>query len=104
VVVKGINIIPERIGDILETIKGERPVYQLVATRQKHRDQLEIWIEVTDKLFFDKMREQRTLVTLMREKIANFIGISPRIKLVEKGSLERDNGIVKLFVDLRKIG
>jgi phenylacetate-CoA ligase len=104
VVVKGINIIPERIGDILETIKGERPVYQLVATRQKHRDQLEIWIEVTDRLFFDKMREQRTLVTLMREKIANFIGISPRIKLVEKGSLKRDNGIVKLFVDLRKIG
>ncbi len=101
VVIKGINIIPERIGDVLEGIKGERPIYQLVATRRRHRDQLEIWVEVTEELFFDKMREQRTLVDAMREKVANFIGISPRIKLVEKGSLAKENGVIKLFVDQR---
>ena len=101
VVIKGINIIPERIGDVLERIEGERPLYQLVATRHDHQDQLEIWVEVTEKLFYDKMREQRTLVDEMRRKVANFIGISPRIKLVEKGSLERENGLVKLFIDRR---
>jgi len=37
----------------------------------------------------------------MREKVANFIGITPRIKLVEQGSLERLDGVVKLFVDRR---
>jgi len=101
VVIKGINIIPERIGDILEQIKGKRPEYQLVATRHRHMDQLEIWVEVTEGLFFDKMREQRALVDTMRRKITNFVGISPRIKLVEKGSLERINGAVKLFIDRR---
>lgn len=101
VVIKGINIIPERIGDILEHIEGERPVYQLVATRRDHLDQLEIWVEVTEKIFFDKMREQRALVDEMCRKVANFIGITPRIKLVEKGSIERENGKVKLFVDRR---
>ncbi|GLI35661.1 phenylacetate--CoA ligase family protein [Desulforhabdus amnigena] len=101
VVIKGINIIPERIGDVLEQIKGERPVYQLVATRHGHRDQLEIRVEITEQFFFDKMREQRALVEIMGQKVANFIGIHPSIKLVEKGSLERENGRVKLFVDLR---
>jgi len=103
VVIKGINIIPERIGDILEQIKGERPIYQLVATRRRHQDQLEIWVEITEQFFFDKMREQRALVDLMRQKVANFIGITPRIKLVEKGSLERDGGMVKLFADRREV-
>jgi phenylacetate-CoA ligase len=101
VVIKGVNIIPERIGDILEQVKGERPVYQLVATRHGRLDQLEIWIEITERLFFDKMREQRTLVDEMRQKVANFIGIVPRIKLVERGSLEREGDRVLPFVDRR---
>ncbi|MEN6485769.1 MAG: phenylacetate--CoA ligase [Syntrophobacteraceae bacterium] len=101
VVVKGINIIPERIGDILEQMKGERPEYQLVATREGHRDELEIWVEITERFFSDRMREQRTLVDVMRRKVANFIGITPLIKLVERGSLERENGVVKPFVDRR---
>ncbi len=101
VIIKGVNIIPERIGDILEELEGERPPYQLVATRHGHQDDLEIWVEITEKLFFDKMREQRTLVDSMREKVANFIGITPRIKLVEQGSLERLGDTVKLFVDRR---
>ncbi len=103
VVVKGINIIPERIGDILEQIKGERPVYQIVALRYRHQDQLEIWVEISERLFYDKMLEQRGLVDEMSKKVANYIGITPRIKLVEKGSLERRNGVVKLFVDRREL-
>ncbi len=103
VVIKGINIIPGRIGDILEKIKGERPEYQLVATRHNHRDQLEIWVVVNESLFFDKMREQRSLVEVMRDKISNFIGITPRIRLVEKDSLATtEDGQVKLFVDKRE--
>ncbi|MFZ2446505.1 MAG: phenylacetate--CoA ligase [Syntrophobacteraceae bacterium] len=101
VVIKGINIIPERIGEILEQIKGERPVFQLVAVRKDHEDHLEIWVEVTEQLFYDKMREQRALVDHMCRKVTNFIGITPRIKLVEKGSLQREDGRVKQFVDRR---
>lgn len=101
VVIKGINIIPERIGDIFEVIKGERPVYQLVAVRRDHQDELEIWVEVTEQFFFDKMDEQRVLVDLLRQKISNFIGITPRVKLVEPGSIQRKDGRVKPFVDRR---
>jgi phenylacetate-CoA ligase len=101
VIIKGVNIIPERIGDVLESIEGERPPFQLVATRHGHQDELEIWIEITEKLFFDKMREQRTLLDEMRDKVTNFIGITPRIKLVERGTLERRDGSTQLFVDHR---
>jgi phenylacetate-CoA ligase len=82
-------------------IRGERPVFQLVLVREGVQDQLEIRVEVTEQLFFDKMREQRALVDNMSRKIANFIGITPRIKLVEKGSLRREGDRVKPFVDRR---
>ncbi|MFP5212699.1 MAG: phenylacetate--CoA ligase family protein, partial [Acidobacteriota bacterium] len=101
VVIKGINIIPERIGDIFEAMQGERPLYQLVATRRGHQDQLEVLVEVTDQFFYDKMREQKALLESMGQKVATFIGITPRVKLVERGSLETENGVVKLFVDRR---
>jgi phenylacetate-CoA ligase len=101
VVIKGINIIPDRIGDILQQIRGERPVFQLVAVRHGHQDDLEIRVEVTEQLFFDKMREQRTLVDYMSRKIATFIGITPKIKLVETGSLKREGERVKPFLDRR---
>ncbi|MCE5333862.1 MAG: phenylacetate--CoA ligase [Desulfobacteraceae bacterium] len=101
IVIKGINIIPDRIGDILEGIKGERPVFQLVAVRKDHQDQLEIRVEVTEQLFYDKMLEQRSLVDFMSKKIANFIGITPKVKLVERGSLQREGDRVKPFLDHR---
>ena len=100
-VIKGINIIPDRIGDILQGIGGERPVFQLVAVRHGRQDQLEIWVEVTEQFFYDKMREQRSLVDFMSRKIATFVGITPKIKLVERGSLKREGDRVKPFVDLR---
>ncbi len=101
VIIKGTNIIPERIGEVLEHIRGERPIYQIVATREGHQDHLEIQVEITEQFFSDRMREQRTLVDVMRQKIANFIGINAGIKLVEAGSLEREDGVVRLFVDRR---
>ncbi len=101
IVIKGINIIPDRIGDILEGIKGERPVFQLVAVRHGHQDQLEIRVEVTEQLFYDKMLEQRSLVDFMSKKIANFIGITPKVKLVERGTLQREGDRVKPFIDRR---
>lgn len=102
VVIKGINISPQRIGEVLERIKGTRPPYQLVAIREGHEDHLEIRIGITEEFFFDKMRDQKSLVDEMRQKVANFIGITPRIKLVELNSLKRDkNGQVILFLDER---
>lgn len=102
VVIKGINITPQRVGEVLEKIKGTCPPYQLVALREGHEDHLEIRIGVTEEFFFDKMRDQRTLVDEMRQKVANFIGINPRIKLVELSSLKKGpQGKVILFVDER---
>jgi phenylacetate-CoA ligase len=101
VVVKGINIFPERVGQILAAFTGAEPTYQLVAGREGQLDFLEVKIEVREGLFFDKMTLQREMLQKLSHKLAQGIGVTPRVKLVEPGSINRDQETSPLVIDLR---
>jgi phenylacetate-CoA ligase len=103
IIVKGINIIPSRVGDILEEIQGSRPPCQLVVEREDYLDKLTLLVEVSEDLFFDKMGEQRSLVDSIREKVAGGIGVTPRIQLVEAGSIIREEESAPGVVDRRNL-
>jgi phenylacetate-CoA ligase len=102
VIVKGINIFPERIGQILAGIQGGEPAYQLVIGREGHLDYLEIRLEVREALFFDRMTLQRELLQQLTHKLTQGIGVQPRVKLVEPGSISREQETSPLVIDLRK--
>ena len=103
IIVKGINIIPSRVGDLLEEVLGSRPFYQLVVERKGHLDSLTVQVEVSEELFFDKMREQRSLIERMGEKVSGGIGVNPRIILVEPGSIKPKEESPFNVVDYRKL-
>jgi len=102
VVVKGINIFPERVGQILAGFTGEEPTYQLVVGREGELDFLEVRVEVREGLFFDKMTLQREMLQKLSHKLAQGIGVSSRVKLVEPNSIKRDQETSPLVIDLRK--
>jgi phenylacetate-CoA ligase len=103
IIVKGINIIPSRVGDLLEEVLGSRPFYQLVVDRKGHLDSLTVQVEVSEELFFDKMREQRSLIERMGEKVSGGIGVNPRIILVEPGSIKSEDESSFKVLDNRKL-
>ena len=102
VIVKGINIFPARVGQILRGLQGEEPAYQLVVGREGHLDYLEVRLEVREGLFFDKMTLQREFLQQLTHKLAQGIGVQPRVKLVEPGSLSREEETSPLVIDLRQ--
>jgi phenylacetate-CoA ligase len=102
VVVKGINIFPERVGQILAGFTGEEPTYQLAVGREGELDVLEVRVEVREGLFFDKMTLQREMLQKLSHKLAQGIGVSSRVKLVEPNSIRRDQETSPLVIDLRK--
>jgi phenylacetate-CoA ligase len=102
VIVKGIAIFPERVGQIIKSFSGDEPVYQLVISREGPLDQLEIRVEVRESLFFDKMTQQRELVHRLTRRLAQGIGVHPRVKLVEPQSIDRSQETSPLVIDLRR--
>ena len=102
VVVKGVTIFPERVGQILAGFTGEEPTYQLVVGREGELDFLEVRVEVREGLFFDKMTLQREMLQKLSHKLAQGIGVSSRVKLVEPNSIKRDQETSPLVIDLRK--
>lgn len=103
IIVKGMNIIPSRVGDLLEEVLGSKPPYQIVVTREGHLDRLTVQVEVSEELFFDKMREQRALIERMGEKVSGGIGVAPKIILVEPGSITSEKETSFKVVDHRKL-
>ncbi len=101
VIVKGVNIYPKGVGPILKSTIGIEPAYQLVIDQEDCQDLLGIRIEVSETIFFDKMEKQRAMVDRLRKKIRDTLGITPRIWLVEAGSINREEETAPMVIDRR---
>ena len=54
-IIRGINVFPSQIENALLQIEGTLPHYQIILTREKGLDEMEVQVEVTPELFSDKI-------------------------------------------------
>ncbi len=102
-IIRGVNVFPSQIETILFDIEGTEPHYQIIVERKEALDDATVLVEVSESIFFDEMKKQSELVTLIRKRLASELGISVDVKLVEKKTLERFEGKAKRVIDKRKI-
>jgi phenylacetate-CoA ligase len=102
-IIKGVNVFPTQIESILFEIEGTQPHYNLVVEREGHEDQVTILVEVVESIFFDEMKKQRTIVELIKKRLASELGVGVAVKLVEERSLERFNGKGNRVIDKREL-
>jgi phenylacetate-CoA ligase len=102
-IIRGVNVFPSQIEEVLLGIKGIMPHYQLMVSRDGALDNLEVHVEVSEGFFFDEMKKQQEFARAIEHKLENAIGIRARIKLVEPKTIERSEGKAKRVVDLRKM-
>ncbi len=104
IVVRGINVFPSQIEHVLLNIEGVHPHYQIIVDRKTgHLDDLEIWVEVEDKIFSDEMKKLIELEKKIQREIASILSISAKVKLVEHKSLQRSEGKAKRVIDRRSL-
>jgi len=101
-IIKGVNVFPTQIEEVLFQIEGCEPHYQLVIDRVNNQDQLEIQVEVNEKIFFDEMKQQRAFVDAAQKKIHSALGVGVKVKLVEPSSITRHEGKACRVFDNRK--
>jgi phenylacetate-CoA ligase len=102
-IIRGVNVFPSQIEDVLLKIEGVQPHYLIIVGRERAMDDLEIRIEVDEAFFSDSMVDMVRFTKEVGDRIHAVLGIHARIKLVEPGSIERTAGKAQRVIDNRVI-
>ncbi len=102
-IIKGVNVFPSQIEEVLVAIEGCEPHYQLIVDRKGALDVLEIQIEVTENIFFDEMKMQRAFLEKIQKRVESVIGVGVTVKLVEPQSIPRFEGKAARVIDRRSL-
>lgn len=98
IVIKGISVFPDQIGQIIKEVMQTELNYQIHVAREDNKDQLTVMVEISDDVFFDEMKKQRLFVEGLHRAVSEFLGWEAKIKLVETGTFDTN----KKVVDQRK--
>jgi phenylacetate-CoA ligase len=103
-IIRGINVFPSQVEAALLAVEGTLPHYQIVLTRIKGLDQMEVQVEVTAEFFTDKVRSLETLQGQLSHKLETTLGLRAEVRLVEPHTIERSQGKAKRVLDQRNLG
>lgn len=103
-IVDGNNIFPSMIEEILFSIEGVEPHYQIILTRENGLTAVELKVEVTPDFFsFDEIRKAENFRKKIYDQLSTRLGLHAKIKLVEPKSLQRSEGKkINRILDLRE--
>jgi phenylacetate-CoA ligase len=102
-IIKGVNVFPTQIEEVLFQVEGCEPHYQLVIEREGTMDTLEVQVEVNEAIFFDEMKKQRAFVDRLEKRLFSALGVGAKVKLVEPSSMPRHEGKAKRVIDRRHL-
>ena len=87
-IIRGVNVFPTQIEEVIGQLDFLEPSYQIVVSRHGTMDELRLNVEVHKDV--DAMDSK--LRQLLKSKIKNIVGISVDIQLQPKGSIPRSEG------------
>jgi phenylacetate-CoA ligase len=97
-IVRGVNVFPSQIEELVLKVAGLAPHYQLTLTRAAHLDQLTVRVECLEGA--DAQARSR-LQQALHASIKAMIGISTEVSVGDPGSLERSVGKAQRVIDRR---
>jgi len=103
-IVRGINVFPSQIEDVLVGIPEIGSYFQVVVDRKKHGlDEISIQVELKDEAFTGELSDLARIQKKTEERLKSVLNVRSKIELVEKGSIPRTAGKSKKVVDRRDV-
>lgn len=103
-IIRGVNVFPSQVEDVLLRVEGIEPHYQIVVDRVSGMDRLEIRIEVAEGVFSDAMADMVAFTGNVSDRLKTTLGLTAKVTLVEPGTIERTAGKARRVVDNRQLG
>ena len=101
-IIRGTNVFPSQVEDVLSGIRGVTPHYRIVVETANGLDRMTVHVELKPEAFSDSFEEMEGLRRAIEEKLKGVLLVGVRVKLVEPGGIERTTGKAKHVEDLRK--
>jgi phenylacetate-CoA ligase len=102
-IIRGVNVFPSQIEEVLLRCDGLEPHYELHVDRRDNLDTIEVHVEVSGKLFFDEVKNLEKKAKEVEKELRESLLIHAVVKLVEPKSITRSEGKAKRIIDKRKI-
>jgi phenylacetate-CoA ligase len=99
-IVRGVNVFPSQIEELVLAVAGLTPHYQLELTRSGALDELTVLAESGAGVDADEALRAR-LEGELRARIKALIGVSVRVRVVPPGQIERSSGKARRVIDKR---
>jgi len=100
-IIRGVNVFPSQIEEIILSIPALGPHYVLEVTRAAHLDAITIHAECADGVELQAVAvgAERELV----QKVKSYVGITVEVRIASRGSIERWTGKAKHVIDMRSL-
>ncbi len=100
-IIRGVNIFPSQIENVLLEIEEAEPHYQLILERKRGLDELTVELEVSPNTFFDEVKRVEKIEAKIEKEIEDALGLRIGVRLVESRTIERSMGKAKRLIDKR---
>ena len=99
IIIRGVNVFPTQVEELLLRVEGLSPHYQLVLSRPQRLDEMTVRVEARP----DVAAEQRaTLSSRLCALVKENVGVSVACDVVEPGTLARSQGKAVRVLDMRQ--
>jgi phenylacetate-CoA ligase len=96
-----VNVFPSQVETALLAVEGTLPHYQIVLTRAKGLDEMEVQIEVTPEVFSDRIGALEQLHDKLLASIDRVVGLRVQVSLVAPHTIARSEGKARRVIDRR---
>lgn len=102
-IIRGVNVFPSQIEEVLMKTEGVAPHYQIIVDRINNKDMLDVLVEVSNKDLTDEIKSLESLARKVSAEILSVLGIKANIKLVEPKTIARSEGKSVRVIDKRQL-
>jgi phenylacetate-CoA ligase len=102
-IIRGVNVYPSQIETALLKVEGTLPHYQIILTRDKGLDEVEVQVEVTKEVFGDTVGALEKVQRDICHSIETLTGLRIKVRMVQPQTITRSEGKAKRVIDQRKM-
>jgi len=98
--IRGVNVFPSQIEEVVLSIEGLGPHYEIIVEREGYNDKLTVRVELAAAT--DSFKTLEAIERAVKGKLRTVLGLDAKIQLESPNTLARFEGKAKRVKDLRK--